>query len=402
MSRSVESTALPITLNRRQSSHRIPTGKRGAVAQSLFLMSLRLLAVFFAVCFQTMIAQESAVVSSEFIYETAPFPSCHASTIEETTDGTLIAAWFGGTYEKHPDVGIWVSKKVGNQWSTPVEVVNGVQKAGEKGKEAVRHPTWNPVLFQPKSGPLMLFYKVGPSPQTWWGMLTTSSDNGASWAEPVRLPDGILGPIKNKPIELANGVILCPSSNETPDTDVWQVHMESTSDLGKTWKRTKPLNDGKAFGAIQPSLLRLDGDSLLSVGRTRQNRVFQMRSDDGGESWQEMQSSMLPNPNSGIDAVTLNDGRHLIVYNHVEGDPGKWGGARSPLNVAISKNGFVWQAALQLENSPKEEFSYPAIIQTRDGLVHITYTWHRKKIRHVVVDPSRLMPRDIVDGKWPK
>ena len=121
------------------------------------------------------LSQESPIVSSEFLYEKAPFPSCHASTIAETTDGTLVAAWFGGQQEKAPDVGIWVSRKVSNEWTAPTEIANGVQYKKFDGT-VVRHPTWNPVLFQPKEGPLLLVYKAGPDPQNWWGLLTTSSD----------------------------------------------------------------------------------------------------------------------------------------------------------------------------------------------------------------------------------
>ena len=346
------------------------------------------------------VGQDSPVLLSEFIYETASYPSCHASTIEQAADRTLVAAWFGGTHEKNPDVGIWVSRKVDGRWSEGVEVVNGIQYTEVNGN-VVRYPTWNPVLFQPKQGPLLLFYKAGPNPQSWWGLMTSSDDNGKTWSTPRRLPEGILGPIKNKPIQLASGRILCPASTEDPDTDAWKVQMESTDDLGLTWRRTQSLNDGKTFGAIQPSLLRMGGNQLLAVGRTRQNHVFQMHSNDAGENWSEMKASMLPNPNSGIDAVTLADGRHLLVYNHVPGTPGEWGGARSPLNVAISDDGQNWKAALVLENTPKEEFSYPAIIQTKDGMVHLTYTWHRKKVKHVVVDPKKIQERPYINGDWP-
>lgn len=99
-----------------------------------------------------------------------------------------------------------------------------------------------------------------------------------------------------------------------------------------------------------------------------------------------MKATGLPNPNSGIDAVMLRDGRALLVYNHTPR-------GRSPLNVALSSDGKTWKSALVLENLPGE-YSYPAVIQSRDGLVHITYTWHREKIRHVIVDPAKLVLSD--------
>ncbi|MBA3484986.1 MAG: exo-alpha-sialidase [Pirellulales bacterium] len=329
---------------------------------------------------------QRGLMESEFIFESAPFPSCHASTIAES-NGQLIAAWFGGTYERHPDVGIWTARHVDGAWTAPVEVANGVESP------TLRYPTWNPVLFQPKNGPLMLFYKVGPSPSEWWGMLQTSDDGGKSWSKARRLPDNVLGPIKNKPIELENGDVLCPSSSED---DGWRVHIERTGDQGKTWTRTPALNDGKTIDAIQPSILVHGKDRLQALGRTRNQRLFEVWSDDGGKTWGEMALTELPNPNSGTDAVTLADGRHLLVYNHNPAEEG-----RSPLNVAVSTDGRAWEAALELENEPNVQFSYPAVIQTSDGLVHITYTWKRLKIKHAVVDLAKLQLRPIVDGKWP-
>ena len=331
-------------------------------------------------------AADPAIVKTEFIYETAPFPACHASTIAETNGG-LIAAWFGGTREKNPDVAIWSARLRDGKWSAPVEVANGVQPDG------TRHPCWNPVLFQPRDASLMLFYKVGPDPDHWWGMLRTSTDGGATWSDARRLPDGILGPIKNKPVQLADGTILAPTSTEDPETDAWQVHFERSADGGKTWTATAPVNDGKTIAAIQPSILFHPDGKLEAIGRTRQNRVFEIWSDDLGKTWSPMTLGTLPNPNSGTDAVTLKDGRHLIVYNHIGGEPGKWGGKRSPLNVAISSDGRTWQGVLVLEDEPNQEFSYPAVIQTSDGLVHITYTWKRQRVRHVVVDPAQFVAR---------
>jgi len=345
------------------------------------------------------------VVNSEFIYETAPFPSCHASTIVQTSDGTLVSAWFGGKQEKSPDVGIWLSRQVNGKWTAPIEVANGLKHLNPSA-DVSRYPTWNPVLFQPTSSgspvPLMLFYKVGPTPQTWWGMLMTSDDAGQTWSEPTRLPDGILGPIKNKPVQLANGDILAPSSTESAEKkSKWQVHFERSSDVGKSWSKVGPLNDGVKIEAIQPSILFLGGERLLAIGRSRQDRIFEIASADGGQTWGSMQLGTLPNNNSGIDAITLADGRHLVVYNHIGGLVGKWGGIRSPLNVSISSDGRAWQAALVLETD-LNEFGYPAMIQTSDGLVHITYTWKRERIKHVVVDPNKFVSRDFINGQWPK
>ena len=142
--------------------------------------------------------QPAATADSEFVFETAPFASAHASTIVETRDG-LVTAWFGGTREGAPDVGIWLSRHIKGEWTAPIEVATGTQPDGQ------RHPCWNPVLFDVPGRALMLFYKVGSSPQSWWGMVRTSRDNGRTWTGARRLPDGILGPIKNKPVRLPDG-----------------------------------------------------------------------------------------------------------------------------------------------------------------------------------------------------
>jgi len=332
--------------------------------------------------------KQPGYLKGEFIYEQAPFPSCHASTIVETPDG-LVCAWFGGEFEKHPGVGIWVSRFEKNAWSAPVEVANGIQYLKADGTNH-RHPTWNPVLFQPNGGPLLLFYKAGPDPDYWWGMLTESVDGGKTWSEPKRLPEGIYGPIKNKPVLLSDGRLLCPSSSEDKG---WMVHFEFTRDLGKTWSRTAPINDGKKWDAIQPSILFHPDGRLQTIGRSQQGKVFQSWSSDLGKTWTEMTATTLPNPSAGTDAVTLKDGRHLIVYNHTKK-------GRSPLNVSLSRDGTDWEAALVLEDQPGE-YSYPAVIQAGDGKIHITYTWQRTRIKHVLVDSAGLRSRPLKDGKWP-
>ena len=267
----------------------------------------------------------NAIVASEFIYQKqdVSFPSCHASTIAETTEG-LIAAWFGGTDERNPDVGIWVSRYLNRKWTIPTEVANGIQPVGK------RFPTWNPVLYN-SGNKLLLFYKVGPNCSDWWGELITSKDNGNSWSKPTKLPKGIWGPIKNKPVMLGNGELLCPTSTEY---NGWQVHMESTSDLGLTWKRTEDLNDGKQISVIQPTILLHPDGKIRILCRSKSRVIVTSWSADQGKTWSKFEPTTLPNPNSGIDAVTLKDGGNILIYNHIS--PKIDWRSRSLLNAILS------------------------------------------------------------------
>ncbi|MBK7097143.1 MAG: exo-alpha-sialidase [Sphingobacteriales bacterium] len=335
---------------------------------------------------------KKGILVDEFIYESAPFPEAHASTIAETPEG-LIAAWFGGTKEGHKDVCIWTSHLKKGKWTTPAMAADGVLS------DSVRYACYNPVLYQVPNGELLLFYKIGPNVAGWTGWLKRSKDNGHTWSEREAIPQGYLGPIKNKP-ELINGVLICPSSTEK---NGWKVHFEYTGDWGKTWTKSEPINDGIEYSAIQPSILKYRDGDLQVIGRTRNTVIFQSWSKDNGKTWSEMSALDLPNNNSGTDAVALKDGRQLLVYNHVLPDStwvrGK--GPRTPLNVSLSKEGKKWYAALVLEDSPISQYSYPSVIQSKDGMVHIVYTWRRQKIKYVKIDPSKLKLTAIKNSKWP-
>ncbi|HUU15213.1 MAG TPA: sialidase family protein [Terriglobia bacterium] len=311
-----------------------------------------------------------AGVRSEFIFEKAPFDECHASTIVETGEGDYLAAWFGGRREGAKDVAIWMARRSQSRWSAPVVV------AREPGI-----PTWNPVLFRGDNR-IWLFYKFGPSPQTWTGAYRISDDDGQSWSPPVRLPAGLLGPIKNKPIRLANGDIVAGSSVES--YQAWAGWVERSSDSGKTWTKHGPIAiPGEPFGLIQPTLIELTNQRLRLFARTRQGFIFTADSSDSGRTWSPARPTTLPNPNCGIDAVRLRDGRILLVYNHSTRE-------RTPLNVALSADGGeTWTPFLELETAPGE-YSYPAVIQSADGDVHITYTWKRRNIKHVIIPKSSL------------
>jgi alpha-L-rhamnosidase len=322
----------------------------------------------------------------------------HASTIVELPSGELLSAFFGGSEEGDPDVEIWLARKPPDgTWTTPVSVADGALASG------TRVPAWNPVLFQKDDGELMLFYKLGPSPGEWWGMTRTSTDGGRTWGAARRLPDGLIGPVKNKPVRLADGTIVAGSSTED---DGWQVHIERSTDGAKTWDRIGPLEALRDIGAIQPALMMFGNGRIAMYCRTQSEHGFiaESWSDDAGRTWTPLSPTVLPNNNSGFDITTLKDGRQLIVYNHSTREQDGMGHkGRGILNVAISDDGRTWSAALVLEHvdAPGRQFSYPAVIQGSDGLVHVVYTWHREGIKHGVLDPATLQAAPMPDGRWP-
>jgi predicted neuraminidase len=315
-------------------------------------------------------------LKEELVFNNPPFRQCHASTMVEVTPGKILLSCFGGSAEGKKDVDIWLSTMDKQGISSPEDVANGIVS------DSLRFPAWNPVLFKSSSGKLFLFYKVGPNPREWWGMVKTSADDGKSWSAGKRLPDGILGPIKNKPVQLADGTILCPSSVEVTENR-WTANMEKSADDGKTWSLI-PVDPDSKFDVIQPSILFYGKKRLQILCRSKQGNVMQSWSSDGGNSWGKLSKTSLLNPNSGTDAVTLKDGTQLIVYN--PDVPGKdWFNGRNKLRVASSKDGKVWKDVFTLEDGTKEEYSYPAIIQANDGLIHITYTYDRKNIKHIIL-----------------
>ena len=343
-----------------------------------FKITFFLINFIYVISSASLFAQLRLIKKSEvMVYDTPPFKECHASTILEVSKNQFLIAAFGGSKEGNDDVSIWLSHSDGKDWQDPKLIDNGLITDQEI------YPCWNPVLFQSQAETLSLFYKVGPSPREWWGMVKTSDDRGKTWSDGIRLPDGILGPIKNKPIQLSDGTILSPSSTETRTTEGlnWKVHIEKSNDDGKSWTKI-PVDPQTEFDVIQPSVLVLDEEHLQILCRSRNNSIMQAFSKDNGNSWSQITRTDLPNPNSGTDAISLSNGLHLLVYNPTL--RGKNG--RSKLSVAISVTGDEWEEVLSLENEKEGEFSYPAVIESSDRKIHITYTHNRRNIKHVVLE----------------
>lgn len=368
--------------------------------------------------------KRKGILSDEFLYESTSFPECHGATILELENGDLVASFFGGTKEKNPDCVIWVCRKPkdSDKWTAPEIAADGVFDlndptiafAGLSGINAETTPAdkgpvgpnfkgdianarrkacWNPVLFQiPGSDEILLYYKIGSNVGDWTGWVTRSTDGGKTWSEREPLPEGILGPIKNKP-EYINGRIIAPSSREGKG---WRVWIEMSDDGGKTWHTTGPLPSDSAIRsdrdsleliyAIQPSILRHADGRLQILCRTRNSQLATSWSSDNGDTWTPLTLIDLPNNNSGTDAVTLKDGRHVLIYNDFATITGTPKGVRNPLCVAVSDDGIHWDNIITLEDSPVSQYSYPSIIQGRDGKLHAVYTWRRQRVKYAKLD----------------
>ena len=332
--------------------------------------------------------RDSSIVTDEFLYTKATFPECHSATIAETTKGDLVATYFGGTKERNPDVCIWVSRKVkgSKEWTKPQMVADGIIN------DTLRKACWNPVVYQIPQGDLVIYFKIGSKVSDWSGWMVRSKDGGKTWSKREPLQKDFLGPVKNKPV-MSRGRLIAPSSIES---NGWRLYFEYSDDMGKTWQRTDYVEadsitiDGKKKLkdlAIQPSIISLKDGRLAALARTRSEHIGITYSEDNGKTWSKLKLIDTPNNNSGLDAVTLSDGNHVLICNDKPIPNGiKNGkGLRTPLSLMTSSDGESWQHWMTLEDSPISQYSYPSITQTSDGHIHCIYTWRRQRIKHVEV-----------------
>jgi predicted neuraminidase len=306
-----------------------------------------------------------------FIFEKAPFPSCHASTIVEHEPGKLMAAWFGGKDEGAKDVQIWSSTFDGKAWSEPKVI------GTEPGQ-----PCWNPVLFKSAKGTLHFWYKAGPKPDNWTGFVRTSTDSGKTWSKVEMMPAGFWGPVRAKPIQLANGTILAGTSVESFRN--WTPFVDRSTDDGKTWKRSNPFPVPEKFNQIQPALFEAKDGRIVALMRSSNPRVIcRAESKDSGETFSPAEETTLANPSAGIDCVKTTEGDVFLIYN-----PTAF--LRTPISLARSTDdGKTWKKVADLETEAGE-FSYPAMIQAASGTLEMTYTWKRTHIKHQSLDPKKL------------
>lgn len=312
-------------------------------------------------------------IKKEFIYEKIEnVPECHASTVLPLPDGRVMCAWFAGEHEKNDNVRIWFSIREDGKWSVPAKIPS---------EENVPH--WNPVLDLKNDGTVRVYFKKGKEIKDWVTWFSDTKDCGKTWTQAKELVlddnSGGRGPVKNKCIRTAEGLLLAPASSEK--TKNWRCFIDVSRDDGNTWTRCDfIIRPRKNFGLakmIQPTLWQDDEGVVHALMRTDKGRIYKSSSVDGGIHWSKAERTELPNNNSGIDCVRVPDGRVFLVYNPVAEN---WGD-RSPLELAVSSdNGKSFSTVAVLENDEGGEFSYPSITFYNNRLF-IAYTYNRRQIR---------------------
>ncbi len=326
----------------------------------------------------------------------------HAASIAELKDNTLAAVWYGGKYEGSTDTCIYfTTRALGKSWTPPVGIVNRASASKELNRYIKK--IGNPLVFTDQDDRLVLLF-VTVSVGGWSGSslnIKVSSDRGRTWSRSQRLT---LSPffnvselVRNNPLRLTDGGFVVPIYHEfigifsellwlrPGDTEHAPVYFKTRFTWGMQY--------------LQPAIVGLAPNSVVAFHRSgrRNSRIAMSLSRDVGMTWTTPQSLDLPNPGSGLNALPLSDGRVLLAFNDSSS-------RRDNLALAVSnkepterehmerhgKELQQFQRAAVLENTPGEEFSYPYMLRTRDGKIHLVYTWRRERIKHVVFNEDWL------------
>ncbi|MHA6197567.1 sialidase family protein [Pseudomonas wadenswilerensis] len=351
-----------------------------------------------------------------------PYAQNHAANLHELADGTLLCTWFAGTQEGMADIFVLLSRKSPEgEWSEPVKLSEDTSRSEQ-----------NPILFQAPDGPLWLIWtaQVSGNQETAIVRRRLSHDGGLTWGPIETLFDepGIF--VRQPPALLDNGdwvlpvwyCIALPGEKWVGSHDVSAVMV--SSDAGRSWQRH---DVPQSTGCVHMNVQQLSDGSLLGLFRSRwADHIHESRSTDHGRTWSAPVPTVLPNNNSSVQFVRLASGELALVYNPInaegiaerrtslydeiedEGDdrvvPGAnaegraavWGIPRAPMSLAISRDeGRSWPVRVDLElgdgfcltNNSQEklnrEYSYPSIIQARNGSLQVAFTYFRQKIKHV-------------------
>jgi predicted neuraminidase len=340
------------------------------------------LAGLFAVVFAPVTGVGSAApyFSAEFIYLQDPgFPNCHCSSLLQLQNGDLLCAWYGYT---------------GSENGTACEVRYSRKAAGSSAWTRPRTVIWDPlpngdrtqgncVLWQDPDGKVWCFYDVRTAVEWSTTLLkyATSTDNGHTWSPPVTLTSELGNNVRCHAFVASSGAWILPAYSDVDNTGVMFI----STDQGVTWRKSAPLGNPRDPAVIQPSVIERSDHSLRALLRKcgAPLNIHESYSYDSGWTWTHPAPISLPNPECSVEQMKLANGHVVLIFNNTTS-------GRTPLSAALSTDGgATWIAVRNLETAAGE-YSYPSIIQTADGLLHVTYTHRREHIKHVVFNEDWL------------
>ena len=376
------------------------------------------------------VPEAAPVFQAQFV-SSDPGKAVHAPSIVELRDGNLRAVWFSGSREGAGDVTIQtaVFDKTSEQWGSETSLF---ARAGlQRGLWRYVKKIGNPVIARAADDSLHL-WMVNVSLGGWAGSAITwsrSTDDGSNWSTPKRLVTSpflnISTLVKAAPVALANGQISLPVYHEfiTKFAEVLRIDTN-----GHVLDKVRVPG---SHTSLQPVVLVSDEQRAQTFMRATQGgRVMSSTTEDAGQSWAVAAPLALPNPNSALAGAVLRDGSRWLAYNPTTagrdklaltrlGDPVSKEMAVEPpktnANMANPLGKVDYAAVLSSELKSKgttdrdiaayvkgaqrqlctgancaQEFSYPVLLQSRDGTLHLVYTWHRTRIKHVRLDLSAV------------
>jgi len=381
--------------------------------------------------------------SLAYAYLPSPTVQSHAANLMALGNGNLGCVWFGGTQEGVADIGIYFStlqRRPDGQWADQWSPAQQLSFDSTRSEQ-------NPILYQ-HGDELWLLYtaQYAGNQDTSEVRRRISTDHGLNWSEPETLfaateHGGVF--VRQPPVQVGERLFVPVFRCATVPGQKWVGDFDDSAlmvstDGGATW--TEQIIEGST-GSVHMNVAALADGSLLALYRSRwADWIYASRSEDAGLTWSVPEPTELPNNNSSIQFVSMDDGRLALIYNHSQadeqterrlslydeiddegldssvdgpvvfepvatGDSGErkafWGTPRAPLTVAISSDlGRSWPARRNLEegdgyclsNNSREglnrEFSYPSIHEGPDGALHLAYTYFRQAIKYVRIDPS--------------
>lgn len=338
-----------------------------------------------------------AISGTTEAYLSPIFPSSHAANLLQLRNGDLVCIWFSGSWEGESDVAIVFSrmKKGSSAWSKPQVVDHHIGESFQ-----------NPTIFQAPDNSLKIFHttQIAKAGEAQAHVLETNShDAGETWSTPQVLFDKN-GAFTRHPLVILNDhVWLLPMTYVTSKgigegSETNYSVTELSRDAGKTWKECE-IPD--SFGKVQPTVIESNKGGLIAFFRSRAaDWIYQSASADGCH-WSIPEKTVLPNNNASVQAFRLHNGHIVIAFNNSQNtvrDGKRVSALRKPLTVALSEDdGSTWKYARDIETGRsgfgqaersvkvpgREEYSYPSIYQTADGLIHVAYTFRRQTIKIV-------------------